>query len=301
VIHHVFANRSNIGDWLSAKGIQALLDEPVTEHLCDAPFLADTLAALAALGPHDTVVIGGGGLFMDYFNPFWAALTAIDLAAPLCVWGVGYCDLKLTPSRPPIGLLRAALAKARLCVVRDELTSDALGLNLPTTPCPSLAAVRPAPGGFGLLHVDNYTTAGPEVYEHMEAAGRAFAERTGRPHHNTNNRIEPGRQAEMQQILTRYADCDLVLSSALHGCIIAVAMGRKVLAVSGDRKIEGFMQAAGLGDWVVDLDDVDSTAERLDRLEEQPRQDAFVRAAIEQNRAIAQAVRALAHRQAKRA
>ena len=46
MIHHVFANRSNIGDWLSAIGIQSLLgDIPVCEHLADAPCVPETLAA----------------------------------------------------------------------------------------------------------------------------------------------------------------------------------------------------------------------------------------------------------------
>ena len=40
MIHHVFANRSNIGDWLAARRIQHLL-RPLTvkEHLCDEPFV----------------------------------------------------------------------------------------------------------------------------------------------------------------------------------------------------------------------------------------------------------------------
>ena len=48
MITHVFANRSNVGDWLSAQGIQSLLaPTPVRELLCDDPFVPDTLAALA--------------------------------------------------------------------------------------------------------------------------------------------------------------------------------------------------------------------------------------------------------------
>ena len=70
MIHHVFANRSNIGDWLSAIGIQALLAPcKVTEHLCDQPFVAGTLGELSTAGEGDLIVIGGGGLFMDYFEP----------------------------------------------------------------------------------------------------------------------------------------------------------------------------------------------------------------------------------------
>ena len=42
-VYHVFANRSNAGDWLSARGIQSLLGPvSVTELLCDEPFVPET-------------------------------------------------------------------------------------------------------------------------------------------------------------------------------------------------------------------------------------------------------------------
>lgn len=294
MIHHVFANRSNIGDWLSAKGIQHLLGLPVVEHLCDEPFVAATLAALAEAGPADVIVVGGGGLFMDYFEPFWAGLSALKTPARLCIWGVGYCDLKLEPSHAPVALLRQVIAGCAAVIVRDELTRDLLALDLPVVPCPSLAVLDRAPSGHGLLHVDNYTTAGAETYERMDADGRAFAERTGRPYLQTNNRIGPGQEREMQALLDRYAAADVVLSSALHGCIIALAMGRKVVAVSGDRKIEGFMEAAGLGEWVLDLPDVARTSELLERAHQQTDRREILRTAVEGNRAVANRIRALA-------
>jgi polysaccharide pyruvyl transferase WcaK-like protein len=291
MIHHVFANRSNIGDWLSARGIQQLLAPyPVVEHLCDEPFVAATLAALSTTSVEDLIVIGGGGLFMDYFVPFWQGFQSIASRTPSCIWGVGYCDLKLEPSRPPQALIEQIATRCRLCVVRDELTHSALARCAlpPPVPCPSLVAVdEPAQQGFGLLHVDNYTTAGADVYEAMDAHSRAFAGRTQRPYWTTNNRIPAGSEAARAAVLARYAAADIVLSSALHGCIFAVAMGRKVLAVSGDRKIEGFMQAAGLGQWVCDLDEVDQVPERLASLAGQPTVHPFVQQARAANRAVA--------------
>ena len=72
MIYHIFANRSNIGDWLSAKGIQTLLaPAEITECLCDEPFLDETFDRLSDATSRDFIVIGGGGLFMDYFVPFW--------------------------------------------------------------------------------------------------------------------------------------------------------------------------------------------------------------------------------------
>jgi polysaccharide pyruvyl transferase WcaK-like protein len=301
MIYHVFANRSNVGDWLSAQGIQSLIaPHGVRECLCDGPFVPETLEMLSAAGPEDLVIIGGGGLFMDYFTPFWAGFREVACRVPFCLWGVGYCDLKREPSRPSADLLHEIIAAARLCVVRDELThahlsACALG---PPVPCPSVAAIeRPTFAGHGLLHVDNYTTAGEGVYEAMDACGQRYARQTGRPYRQTNNRIPPDDGHALAAVLRRYAEADLVLSSALHGCVIAVAMGRPVLAVSGDWKIESFMEVAGLAEWVCGIDEVDGLLERLVELPSQPSALDFVEQARTANRRVAQQVTALATRE----
>jgi polysaccharide pyruvyl transferase WcaK-like protein len=296
VIHHVFANRSNIGDWLSARGIQALLAPlPVTEHLCDEPFVDATLDSLSRLTPEDLIIIGGGGLFMDYFIPFWDGFREIAQRVPFCIWGVGYCDLKREASRPPTALLEEIIRKSCLCVVRDQLSHRRLaqcGLP-PPVPCPSVSIVDNMPRvGHGLLHVDNYTTAGADVYDAMDAYGAEYASRTQRPYWTTNNRIPAGDASALEDILERYASADIVLSSALHGCIIALAMGRRALAISGDYKIESFMEAAGLGEWVCDIDEVDSLPQRLARLADQRPPREFIARAREANREVA--VRVLA-------
>ena len=295
MIHHVFANKSNIGDWLSALGIQSLLaPQPVVEHLCDEPFVPETLKQLADTGPEDLIVIGGGGLFMDYFLPFWEGFREIARRTAFCIWGVGYCDLKRARSRPPAALLTEIIGQSRFCSVRDELTRRRLPeCRLPPpTACPSLCVLGPpSEPGFGVLHVDNYTTAGAEVYEFMDACAREFAATTGRPFRATNNHLpSPG---EVAPVLKQYALSDLVLSSALHGCVLALAMGRKVLAVSGDRKIESFMEAAGLDEWVCDLHEIDRISERLSRLHEQPAPHDFLRRALDANVSIARRVLAL--------
>lgn len=297
MIHHVFANKSNIGDWLSALGIQRLLSHAaVTEHLCDEPFVSATMAKLAAASSDDFVIIGGGGLFMDYFVPFWEGLLTISQNIPFGIWGVGYCDLKLEPSRPPFGFLSEIISRSRFCYVRDALTREHLAeCNLPPpTGCPSLFALECTTNqGFGLLHVDNYTTAGAEVYETMDAIGARFAQDTRRPFRRTNNRIQSGSTTELRRLLNLYHQSDLVLSSALHGCIIGLAMGKRVVAVSGDLKIESFMAAAGLRNWVCDTTEVNNVAKLLRLAELQPSASSYLDATRNANLRIAAQVTAL--------
>jgi hypothetical protein len=195
------------------------------------------------------------------------------------IWGVGLCDLKETPSRPTVGLLTGIVQKSQFCYVRDKLTRDYLGFcGLPEPiGCPCLVELAPViQTGGGVLHVDNYTTAGADVYDAMERFVAEWAQKTNRPLFHTNNRIEAGSSANLEWNLNLYRKVDVILSSALHGCIIGVALGRKVIAVAGDRKIDSFMQAAGLGEWVCDLTEVNRVPELLTRIAEQPNRENYL-------------------------
>jgi polysaccharide pyruvyl transferase WcaK-like protein len=251
VIHHVFANRSNIGDWLSARAVQRLIGATtVVEHLCDEPFVPHTLAQLRAVKPDDFILIGGGGLFTQYFEPFWSGFESIAPRAAFAIWGVGCCDCKRTDSQPVWPRLAAIVRASRLCAVRDELTRAYLAPCAlpPATACPSLTAVRARRPGWGILHVDSYDVVGAGVYEYMNAVTRQFAAASGRPFRRANNLVQAGSKAALAATLDLYAQSDVIVSSRLHGCVIGLAMGRRVIAVSGDRKVDAFMRDAGLGD-----------------------------------------------------
>ena len=209
---------------------------------------------------------------MDYFAPFWEAFRSVAERVPFCLWGIGCCDLKNEFSLPPKSLIEDIVNKSKLCIVRDNLTRTFLeDCEIPPPVlCPSVNAVDTLlEKGKDLLHVVNYTTAGAETYEAMCSAAEMFVKKTGRVYRETNNLVSRDSQNEMAQILSRYQKSDIVLSSALHGCIIGVAMGLKVLAVSGDRKIDAFMEAVNLKEWVLDTDEINLVPKHLQEMESQ--------------------------------
>ena len=293
-VHHVFANRSNIGDWLSAAGIQVAVGE-VVEHLCDGPFVEQTLSQLAGLEARDRLIIGGGGLLMNYFEPLWRGLANRPPTCPVTLWGVGVCDTRGQATLPDRSLIRGVIQSFDRVIVRDEMTRDFVDVDAELVACPSLLAiptVEPSRDGMPtVLHVDNYNTLGPERYEQMDAAIAAWAGSHGHAMQRTNNRIQPNQWSELQALLGRYQSATLVVSSGLHGCIIAVATGRPVVAVAGDRKVEGFMSLAGLSEWVLPPNEIDRLPALLDRVSEQPSRGEFVDHMRRENRAIGAAVR----------
>jgi hypothetical protein len=300
VIYHVFANRSNAGDWLSALGIQKLLRPlEVTECLCDEPFVDETLARLGWATPADLIVIGGGGLFMDYFQRFWEGFLPVGRRVPFCIWGVGHCDMKWGDTRPSRKLVEETVRCSRFCVVRDKLTRDYLsGCDIgDPVPCPSVAALADLAGeGSGVLHAASYEEDHPEVYQAMRGAAQEFAGRTGRVFRETNNRIQDGSRRALDELIRLYARSDVVLSARLHGCILALALGSKLLAVSCDHKIESFMRAAGLEDWVKDYSALDQLPDRLEALTFQPSAPGFIENAVAANRGVAERIFGLIER-----
>jgi polysaccharide pyruvyl transferase WcaK-like protein len=296
VIHHVFANRSNAGDWLSAIGIQRLLGERdsevvIVEHLCDGPFVEETLGHLAQADADDVILIGGGGLLMDYFDDLWTGIEALGADRRLVLWGLGACDMKTEATLPAPAAVRAVAARAQICVVRDELSRALLGTPQPAVPCPSVAAVDRVPSlERGVLHVAALDTTGPDAYAGARGVCAAYARRTDRPFREINNRFEPGDEAGLRGTLEQYRRADVIVSARLHGCILALATGRPVVAVSGDHKIEAFMRSAGLGDWVLDVDDCAALPELLAEAHAQPAVTAFVDRIVSENRTVAAAV-----------
>jgi polysaccharide pyruvyl transferase WcaK-like protein len=297
MIYHVFANRSNVGDWLAARAIQSqLAPRPAREVLCDEPFLAQSFPTLLTATERDMIVIGAGGLLMDYFQPFWTRFLPLATRGrvPFCIWGVGFCDLKDRPSRASIALLEPILQRARVCVVRDQLTYRALaGCHLPPPVlCPSTLLLNAASHASrrAVLHVVHLESMGADQYDPLCDVLRQFARSENREYLETNNEIEAGSFHSLNAELELYDNAAVTVSSRLHGCIIALASGCPTIAITGDRKLESFMESLGLNEWTCNPRDHASLRRLLGRYTEQRIPQELFDRARQANRMIGQRI-----------
>jgi polysaccharide pyruvyl transferase WcaK-like protein len=88
----------------------------------------------------------------------------------------------------------------------------------------------------------------------------------------------PARAADFAAIV---ADLDLVLSVRLHGAVLAAAAGRRVLGISYDDKVRGFLEDLGLPEQALPLDaDADQVRAAVLRSVADPALDARLRAGV---------------------
>ena len=70
---------------------------------------------------------------------------------------------------------------------------------------------------------------------------------------------------------------------------------KKIIAVSGDRKIDAFMEAVGLGEWVLDSREAHRTTELLKKIEDQKLDVSLLENIRSKNSQIANQVNKILH------
>ena len=138
----------------------------------------------------------------------------------------------------------------------------------------------------------HYDVIGHRAWLRSTEITKTFCRETNRPYREFDNTIPGGRetQDDLELALGKYRSADLIVTSRLHGCIIGVAMGKRVLALSRDHKVDEFMKQADLSDWVCDPEDSEMFEARLQMLVAQPNRAYFVTETRRKNIAVAQAI-----------
>ncbi len=246
----VYANPTNMGDYASHLGLKQLAGFCGVELLCDGPAVSSTLSMLKrGPGPGRSwgpVLVGGGGLFHDYFDDFWRGL--LDTKVPFAIFGVGINETAKFRRRTDPGILRELALRAIAIHVRDEFTRRVLEENgaesVTVGLCPSVHYIRrladrmPRMSSHLLHVVHEADLRGAEVdASALKQSLRQSANQLGLKYDETNHM-----GTLSSKLLKRYLRAAVVVASRLHGCIFSYALGIPFVGIECDYKLHAFKE-----------------------------------------------------------
>ncbi len=257
ILQFYSANR-NIGNYTPVLGIHQMLDQEldvwnIHKSPVDWEFVHKN---------YEQVIVGGAGLLHSVFEKFWIDLDK-NCKLPIIIWGIGVClpdndSVKGVPKQ----VVQSVFSRAVYANVRDELTRDfyQLPADISLTACPTLVHVAnnfkvqaKVDGGKRILHSSHVdlepTSTTPEIKKIIESAGYKY--------YFTEN-IET-KELSLKRILNMYQDCDYVVTTRLHGAIIAYAFKRPYIAISFDPKVAAFHKLYGGGVCITSVDQLAQT------------------------------------------
>ncbi len=252
VVSYIYATPGNTGDYLSMRGVRELSREPGYILQCDSYSLKKTFQTLSNSSNIKGIVIGGGGLIQPVFNEFWDRIMECHL--PYALFGVGVNYLPHHREKIDRGRLKAICSNAVSVHVRDLESKNILRESsgredITTGVCPSVNflahfAVQDSSNHQTLLHVLHPSDL---VASHVDVSRliktvQVLAEQLGLSYKQTEHTRGWSRFQ-----LRQYMKSSVVISSRLHGCIIAYALGKPFVPIVCDHKTQWFVDTHATG------------------------------------------------------
>ena len=239
-----YSSVHNIGNYLPLLGIHGMLGaDPDVWNIhhkgLDFEFVNRNYRA---------AIIGGAGLLERGFEPFWERF-ARECRIPAIVWGVGTCapDRNGSKGVDPSIFARAA-PKCALINVRDDLTAEYYGLrDASITPCPTIVYVEhflqasPKRDGF-ILYASH-----EELLDRQEKDLIHERLRSSLGEFRMTDNIQRPLEGLEDIIRNYYCRSRLVITTRLHGAIIAYGLGIPYVAIPRDEKLRAFHRLYGNG------------------------------------------------------
>lgn len=282
VVYYISANNLYIGEVISNLGIRRLLGVQGMGLYCDRPYVEHTKKVIRSAQRNDVFIIGGGGLLTHYFIPFWNEIYRNRKHLQYILWGIGFCDHKrsgfkrflwqeflwqeLLAKKIFLKKWKAIVRNSMISSFRDENTYRCFrGTNNTfKVGCPSVNFVLDHKKDFPkrlLIHSCNYHLLNRKEVDAMQKITDVLANKLDLKKVYTNRKIKG--LPELYKWLDLYSSAKITVSSSLHGCILALSLGSKLIAVSRDWKMEGFLQMVDLEEAICDIDEIGKKAQHL--------------------------------------
>ncbi|MAZ04796.1 MAG: hypothetical protein CME81_00040 [Halomonas sp.] len=245
---YIYANRRNIGDYISHLGVREITGIQGGELYCSKGGHKDLLAYLERCREKGVVaLIGGGGLFQPAFELFWNSLLASKVEFALI--GVGVNQMAGRPLLPR-ELLSKVVQRAESIHVRDNFTLEYLQtLNeaeITLGVCPSVNFINRSTHGqkgdstntlLHVVHPSDLRMSGVSV-ERLRENLRQFCKEEGFCYRESDNM-----GTNVTKAIKDIRSAALVVSSRLHGCIMSYASNTPFVPLYCDKKTEYFVDS----------------------------------------------------------
>ncbi len=259
---YIYANKRNVGDYISHKGIRLLIGHSGVDLYCSKAWISEFEKYInKAHDSQKVAVIGGGGLLQPAFEDFWEKLLSSKIKF-YCI-GIG---INFMNGRPLLKeeLLREIVSRSEMCIVRDNFTfnklSNLLGecslSKLRLTACPSINFVnylkknnrlKQKAAQKTLVHVfhpSDLRLIGANI-ELIRQNVMAYANSRSLEYVETDNMSN-----DHINSISLINNAELVVSSRLHGCIIAFSCQKRFIPLVCDNKTREFVESHAKCEWI---------------------------------------------------
>ncbi|MCK5539274.1 MAG: polysaccharide pyruvyl transferase family protein, partial [Bacteroidales bacterium] len=210
---------------------------------------------------YKAAIIGGAGLLYNCFETFWVRF-ANECKLEYILWGVGGCypDGERNPSVSP-NVIKSTSSRLRLINVRDNLTAILYDFHNPyITACPSIFYLnkylknkKKNPDSILYCHHN-------QLFNEIESIRiREIISNFDKNYLYTDN-IQTNDQG-FYDILNLFLYSKLVITTRLHGAIIAYGLGIPYIAIPRDKKLREFCNLFGNGILIEDINKLYSAIE----------------------------------------
>ncbi|EWH11149.1 polysaccharide pyruvyl transferase [Catenovulum agarivorans DS-2] len=247
-VAYIYANKRNVGDYISFLGIKSLVKQPGAELFCSPVWkkhFDKSIAEIKQNNPSCILVIGGGGLLQPVFKPFWDTVLASGLRYVL--FGIG---INKMAGRPEFDddYLAQIINQAQLIGVRDTYTEQQIQKVAPRDIhmgiCPSVGYVNELYKGnsgqtntlLHMYHPSDLRLKGVEL-DDLRVSMKQLADKMGLEYQEHSNMT-----SDHQGMLLKLSKAKVVVSSRLHGCIMSYSTGVPFVPLYCDEKIKSFVQ-----------------------------------------------------------
>lgn len=247
-IVYVFANKRNIGDFISHLGVKHIVGQEGPFMLCSPVgkmLYKSHINSLKKYSPDTHLVIGGGGLLQGVFTDFWTTVLASGLRYSLVGVGINKMSGRTNLSDD---LLSDIIINADIVSIRDQLTFDEISnhrSDIKINVCPSVNYVKsikhslvtkPQQRLLHMIHPSDLRLAGIDKIELTDVV-KTIAMKLNLHYEEFSNMGNDHLQA-----LELVNSSSLVITSRLHGAIMSYALETPFIAIYCDDKVQSFIE-----------------------------------------------------------